>query len=130
MGAWGRAMMGMAIVTIASGCAESMIDPVPPSTALDVPDHVPALTVRGGAKAVEETPVPTDDFWLVAPANFVAQPRVYRQSISLGFIGDEPVGREPGPRQPPWWRPFPARWTSSYYAGSYGRGFHRGYRGY
>jgi hypothetical protein len=35
------------------------------------------------------------------------------QSISLGFIGDQPIGVEPTPphREPYWERPFPYHWT-------------------
>jgi hypothetical protein len=57
-----------------------------------------------------------------------------RQTVSLGFIGDEPVGMHDGdPGTPPphaspsWTRPFPRAWTRSYY-GYYGGG--RGYGGY
>lgn len=34
-----------------------------------------------------------------------------RRSISLGFIGDEPVGLSEPPGEPSWARPFPCHWT-------------------
>jgi hypothetical protein len=40
-------------------------------------------------------------------------PTIQVHSISLGFIGDQPIGIEPtAPHREPYWaRPFPCRWT-------------------
>ena len=34
-----------------------------------------------------------------------------RRTVSLGFIGDEPVGLYGPPPEPTWARPFPCHWT-------------------
>jgi hypothetical protein len=55
-----------------------------------------------------------DGFMQVAePSYAYAPPPAPRKSISLGFIGDEPLGRYATPehRDPSWTRPFPCHWT-------------------
>jgi hypothetical protein len=57
---------------------------------------------------------PVDRF----PKEFAASeqrrpPTVEARSLSLGFIGDQPIGIEPTPphHEPYWERPFPCHWT-------------------
>lgn len=39
------------------------------------------------------------------------EPPPPRRTVSLGFIGDEPVGMHSPPPYPKWARPFPCHWT-------------------
>jgi hypothetical protein len=56
-----------------------------------------------------------------------------RRTISLGFIGDEPLGRFDGGgvTNEPWWRPFPPHWEASFHSPRpYARPGPWGYGGY
>jgi hypothetical protein len=43
----------------------------------------------------------------------ITPPREHAPSLSLGFMGDQPIGVLPDPphREPAWTRPFPCHWT-------------------
>jgi hypothetical protein len=101
-----RSAIGIAVALAVSGCAdtESNIAPRTPVNAqLIDPTTLPAPDIVDGfpqvfAMAVENTPPPQ-------------RPR----SISLGFIGDAPLGTQPTPphAEPYWTRPFPCHWTGT-----------------
>jgi hypothetical protein len=95
MQAW-RASFAICSVMSLSACAESLLDPEPPSVALTTRDSRDAPVLIASAPAVV-----SDDFWQAAARDFV-QPRVLRKSVSLGFIGDEPIGGESGLRGGGW----------------------------
>jgi hypothetical protein len=89
-----RAMVGVGIALVVCGCAETdaEVDARSP-----VRDHFP------------------EQFALAQQSEPPAQrPR----SISLGYIGDAPLGTQPTPphHEPYWTRPFPCHWTNTCWA--------------
>jgi hypothetical protein len=85
--------------------AIARLSPPPP----DPPTNVAAVVIAPPVNPrADYAPAPSP----YAPVN--GRP----QSISMGFIGDAPVGRYPTVhhRQPAWSRPFPGSWTSGYHA--------------
>lgn len=75
-----------AAFALGSGCAGESLAHPPPSEALLMPD-TPVWST-------EPLPdVPTDHFAELAATYLAPPPRPIRRSISLGFIGDEPLGR-------------------------------------
>jgi hypothetical protein len=90
---WAAAVLGLG-----SGCAESLTH-APPSETLFMPD-TPVWST-------EPLPnVPTDHWDELAATYLAPPPRPIRRSISLGFIGDEPLGRF-DPRPPVYAVPIP-----------------------
>ena len=116
-----------------AGCAESELEPQVPVNAQAVEhEKMRAPDIRDGFMQVAQ---PSYDSAPHSPGR-VMWPR---QTVSLGFIGDDPVGAHdydpgtPPPHAPPaWTRPFPREWTRSHYGAGYGYGYggDRGYDGY
>jgi hypothetical protein len=73
------------VLVFGTGCAESLVQP-PPSETLFMPD-----TPVWSTDALPD--VPTDHWSELATTYLAPPPRPIRRSISLGFIGDEPLGR-------------------------------------
>jgi hypothetical protein len=100
-----RIAMGIAFTVAVSACAApSELAPQVPINAQQV-DHT---TMRAPAIA--------DTFSTVfSMAEQSARPWERPRSISLGFIGDAPLGTVPTPhhREPEWVRPFPCHWTGT-----------------
>ena len=69
-------------------------------------------------------PVVEDNFWRIASPTYDRPPPPRPRSISLGYIGDEPLGWVPGGTsgEGPWWRPFPPSWERSFHSPAYGYG--------
>ena len=111
-----------------AACAESELEPqVPVNAQLVEHEKMKAPDIRDGFMQVAQ---PSYDSAPRSPGR-VMWPR---HTISLGFIGDSPVGmhdRDPGtppPHTSPYWsRPFPDEWTRSYYDYGYGGGYGYGY---
>ncbi len=85
------ALAGTAALSM--GCLSDSIDRPPPSAAMSMPDK----------PVWSEEPLPavaTDHFDELAAIYLAPPPRPIRRSISLGFIGDEPLGRYDRPRAP------------------------------
>jgi hypothetical protein len=84
-----RIVLSIGVAVTACACAESAVVPRSP-----VRDTFP----QRFRAAQEAAPAP---------------PRAH--SVSLGFIGDAPIGLEPNPPYHlPWWeRPFPCDWTNT-----------------
>jgi hypothetical protein len=103
---YGRAAYAAAIAVTLFGCAgaESEIEPRVPVDALRAdPMQLRAPDISDGFP---------DAF--AAATRDAPRPRL-RRSISLGFIGDSPLGREPSPphQEPYWARPFPCHWDGT-----------------
>jgi hypothetical protein len=84
-----RSALGLVVALMASACVET----APP----------PRVVVR------DTFPV------RFAAAERAAPPARPVRSVSLGFIGDGPIGTEPTPpfHLPYWERPFPCEWTNT-----------------
>jgi hypothetical protein len=80
------------------------------------PDRRPPETRRSDPQWQVETyyvPPPSADYYIPPPHP------IPRHTISLGYIGDWPLG--PGDPPPePWWRPFPPAWEHDFH---YGHGY-------
>jgi len=88
--------LGVAVMlAFDTGCAGESLAHAPPSEALFMPD-----TPVWSTEALPQ--VATDHFAELAAVYLAPPPRPIRRSISLGFIGDEPLGRfDPRPAAPP-----------------------------
>jgi len=98
--------IGTACAIAALGCAdaESELEPQTPVNA----QWVDPMRLRA--------PDIADSFPVVfVEAQRTAPPRRRPQSVSLGFIGDAPLGTEATPphHEPYWTRPFPCHWTGT-----------------
>ena len=110
---------GIPLALAGNACVDSQLEPRAPEAVL--------LAQPGGGKlwVAESMPVAgaEDSFWKVAASQ--TQPPRRPTSISLGFIGDDPIGAngQTTHQEPAWTRPFPSEWTRSYYGGRgyYGR---------
>jgi len=101
-----RSAIGLALALAVSGCAdaESEIEPRTPVNAqLFDPTTLRAPDIVDGFPQV------------FAMAQENAPPPQRPTSLSLGFIGDAPLGTQPTPphHEPYWTRPFPCHWTGS-----------------
>ena len=102
----GAIAMGVGLILATVGCvdAESEVEPQTPVNA-QLADH----TEMRGPDIVDGFPQ------VFGMAQHRAPPPVPVRSVSLGFIGDAPLGTQytPPHREPYWTRPFPCRWTNS-----------------
>jgi hypothetical protein len=114
-------------LTVGVGCVEE--EPPPRTAAYGYAPEPPDEATNEQAFVAVDMPVAQDNFWELATPEVEAPPPPRPQSISLGYIGDEPLGGNgnSGAREAPWWRPFPPRWESDYY-GYYGYGYGYGHR--
>ena len=113
---------GVLLALATNACVESQLEPRAPDAVVLAQPGGGKLWVAEGMPAVGAE----DSFWRVAaPETRPSRPYVPAKSISLGFIGDEPIGAngQPTHYEPSWTRPFPASWTRSYYGG---RGYYGG----
>jgi hypothetical protein len=99
-----RMAIAASVALFACGCAdgESELEPRTPVNA-QLADHT-----RMRAPDIE------DGFPRVYAMSEQAEPRPRpSHSVSLGYIGDTPLGTEPTPphHEPYWARPFPCHWT-------------------
>ena len=112
---------GIPLALAGNACVDSQLEPRAPEAVL--------LAEPNGGKLWVAEGVPLtgceDSFWTVA-APQTQPPRRPATSISLGFIGDEPIGAngQTAHQEPAWTRPFPSEWTRPYYGGHghYGSG--------
>ena len=74
------------VLVFVGGCAAESLEQPPPSEALYMPDRPVWST-----EALPD--VPADHFAELEAAYLAPPPRPIRRSISLGLIGDEPLGR-------------------------------------
>jgi hypothetical protein len=80
-----------------------------------------ALLASQSSACTDASPPPRVAVHDSFPARFAASqlaappPRPFVKSVSLGFIGDGPIGTEPTPpfHLPYWERPFPCEWTNT-----------------
>jgi hypothetical protein len=95
------AMIAVAASTLPACVAESEIEPRTPVNAQLV------------AHEKMKNPDIRDGFMQVAQPSYATSPPPPppRRTVSLGFIGDEPVGMYAPPPEPTWARPFPCHWT-------------------
>jgi hypothetical protein len=98
--------IGVAVTLAALGCADAESDLEP---------HTPV-----NAQLVDHTDVRAPEIVDGFPHVFaIAQSRTplpqRSRTVSLGFIGDAPLGTEPTPphQEPAWTRPFPCHWTGT-----------------
>jgi hypothetical protein len=84
---------------------------------LELESRAPASPWRGREAADVLGPAVAEDSPRFATAEYATSPRVARpRSVSLGFIGDDSIGRYPSVphRAPSWTRPFPGAWGAAY----------------
>ncbi len=125
------------LALMSNACVESKLEPRSPDAVVLAQPNAATLWI---SEAVPERAA-GDTFWSVAAPPRDPPPVLRPASISLGFIGDEPLGVNGTPRhfEPAWTRPFPREWTGSYrgsyrygggsragYSGGFGSGFHGG----
>jgi hypothetical protein len=105
-------VVGLGIPLAIVGCGNAERDIAPRSPA----DACPCEGATAGPSPADLADVPAQASAFVPPAP-PPEPGVAR-SISLGFIGDSPIGVEPTPphREPAWTRPFPCHWTDTCWA--------------
>jgi hypothetical protein len=108
------------------GCAEDEQELVP-----QTPVAIRARDFRYGLTAPADQP--STVYVIERPVDQYRATEIYpmggysfpppRRTVSLGYIGDWPVGRFDGGggHGLPWWRPFPARWLRDSYRGYRGR---------
>ncbi len=106
-----HAVIALFVALALPACAvESQIAPRSP---LDVePRCAPVASVPPPVAHVDIAPPPVANAYFAPPARHLPP-----GSVSLGFIGDDPIGRHPTVphRAPSWTRPFPSSWSSSYH---------------
>jgi hypothetical protein len=105
-----RLAVGLGLAFAASGCVDGGEHAAHVRTARDArfDESVPATSYVG--------PRVEDRFDEAASMTVRMTPAERAPSRSLGYLGDEPIGRLPTPphREPAdWARPFPCHWTST-----------------
>jgi hypothetical protein len=107
-----------AVIVAAAGtlcsCAESWAEPRCWTTGVSQELEVSRGAMSGGEPSVQRTATQESPAQ-GAPEGQVQAVAPRMGSISLGYIGDNPVGTEPSPpyREPYWVRPFPCDWTNT-----------------
>ena len=107
--------IAIACALAAFGCAdaESELEPQTPVNTANA-DH--AANAQWVDPTQMRAPDIADSFPVVfADAQRTAPPLRRTRSVSLGFIGDTPLGTEATPphHEPYWTRPFPCHWTGT-----------------
>ena len=100
-----RLAVALGIALAASGCAER-----------GELARAPRSPVAGRC----DDPMPTraspiEEHDTLSYEQHITPPREHPPSISLGYMGDQPIGVLPTPphREPEWTRPFPCDWTNT-----------------